>query len=168
MYPNLSDCFDTQMLSPSNSSSADSDNSDYITTPLRPKLRRPLRVPISVPHHYIFLDLKQIEKFVEHLNDMRGCKTSGCKGRLVPLEVVTRGMGGTATVAYMCDECRCILELKASSENTTLANNDINLAAQVAFITAGCTYTSRHQAGEQQLFHDDYRNTPPHSQRLGK
>ena len=119
------------MLSPSNSSSADSDDSDYIPTPLRPKLR------ISVPHHCIFLDLKQIEKFVDHLNDMRGCKTAGCK---VPLEVVTRGMGGTATVAYMCDGCRGILELKASSENTTLANNDINLAAQVAFITTYTTY----------------------------
>ena len=140
MYPILSDCFDTQMLSPSNSSSADSDDSDYIPTPLRPKLRRTL--PISVPHHCIFLDLKQIEKFVDHLNDTRGCKTSGCKGRLVPLEVVTRGMGGTATVAYICDGCRCILELKVSSENTTLANNDINLAAQVAFITAGCNYTT--------------------------
>ena len=133
MYPNLSDCFDTQMLSLSNSSSADSDDSDYIPTPLRP---RPLRVPSSVPHHCIFLDL---EKFVERLNDMRGC---GCKGKLVPLEVVTSGMGGTATVAYMYDGCRCILELKASSENTTLANNNINLAAQVAFITARCTYTT--------------------------
>ena len=129
------------MLSPSNSSSADSDDSDYILTPLRPKLGRPSRVPIRVPHHCIFLDLKQIEKFVEHLNHMRGCKTSGCKGRLVPLEAVTRGMVGTATVSYMCDGCRCILELKTFRENTTLANNDINLAAQVAFIMAGCTYT---------------------------
>ena len=163
------------MLSLSNSSSGDSDDSDYIPTPLRPKLRRPLRVPISVPHHCIFLDLKQIERFVDHLNDMRGCKTSGCKGRLVPLEVVTRGMGGTATVAYMCDGCGGILERKASSENTTLANDDINLAAQVAFITAGCTYTTYCKAlqllgikaSQQQLFYDDYRNTPTHSRELG-
>ena len=69
MYPNLSDCFDTQMLSPSNSSSGDSDDSDYILTPPRGELRRPLL--ISVPHHCIFLDLKQIERFVDHLNDMK-------------------------------------------------------------------------------------------------
>ena len=38
--------------------------------------------------------------------------------------------------------CLCIRELEASSKNTPLANNDISLVAQVAFITAGCAYTT--------------------------
>ena len=88
------------------------------------------------------MDLKQIEKFVDQLNDTRVCKTAGCQGRLVPRDVLTRGMGGTTTLVYVCDDCLCIRELEASSKNTPLANNDISLAAQVAFITAGCTYTT--------------------------
>ena len=160
------------ILSPSNSSSGDSDDSDYIPTPLRAKLRRPL--PISVPHHCIFLDLKQIERFADHLNDMRGVKHMNVREGWYHLKWSPVEWEGSQQL-HMCDGCRCTLKLKPSSENTTLANNDINLAAQVAFTTAGCTYTMyckalqfRHQAGEQQLFYDDYRNPPPHSQRLGK
>ena len=83
-----------------------------------------------------FSGLKQIEKFVHHLNDMRGCKTSGGKGRLVPLEVVTVVWERPQQLHT------CVTELKTSSENTTLENNDINLAAQLAFITVECTYTT--------------------------
>lgn len=123
------------------SSSSSSDDSDYIPTPLRPKPKKPLK-PCSTPHHCVIMDLKQVGQFVEQINDTRACTTIGCYGKLVPLEVVTRGMGGTAIVAYACDDCQCILELQASSENTQLANNDISLATQVAFITGGCTYTT--------------------------
>ena len=70
---------------------------------------------------------------------MRVC---GCQGRLVPRDVLTRGMGGTTTLVYVRDDCLCIRKLEASSKNTPLANNDISLAAQVAFITTGCTYTT--------------------------
>ena len=73
---------------------------------------------------------------------MRVCKTAGCQGRLVPRDVLTRGMEGTTTLVYVCDHCLCIWKLEASNKNTPLANNDISLAAQVAFITAGCTYTT--------------------------
>ena len=88
------------------------------------------------------MDLKQIEKFVDQLNDTRVGKTARCQGRLVPRDVLTRGMGGTTTLEYVCDDCLCIRKLEASSKNTPLANNDISLAAQVAFITTGCTYTT--------------------------
>ncbi len=49
-------------------------------------------------------------------------------------------MGGAATVICMCTGCRNIVEFKTSSTNSKLAKNDIKLAAQVAFIAAGCTY----------------------------
>ena len=132
-----------QTLSISSSESAESDDSDYIPTPLR--LRQTFRLqmsPCSIPHHCSLVDLKPNEKFVDQLNDTRVCKTAGCQGRLIPRDVLTRGMGGTTTLVYVCDDCLCIQELEASSKNTPLANNDISLADQVVFITAGCTYTT--------------------------
>ena len=42
----------------------------------------------------------------------------------------------------MCNGCRCTLDFQTSSEKTQLARNDIKLAAQVALISAGCTYST--------------------------
>ena len=51
-------------------------------------------------------------------------------------------MGGATKVRYMCNGCRCVLDFQTSSEKTQLARNDIQLVAQVALITAGCTYST--------------------------
>ncbi len=38
--------------------------------------------------------------------------------------------------------CRTIMEFRTSSSHTSLAKADLNLAAQVAFLAAGCTYAT--------------------------
>ena len=158
------------------SSSSDTDfddksGSEYIPTPLRLPQRRPSPVkeaktltPYSVPHHCLFVDTRQLEHFVEQLNDTMGCKTAGCQGKLVVRDVTTRGMGGTATVVCMCTGCRTMLEFPTSSRNTTLAKNDIKLAAQVAFLAAGCTYETyakvlKHVLGIKVVSHSEFIKT---------
>ena len=132
------------------SSELDSDDeSEYIPTPLRPPKRHisPVKTtnpvtPCTLPRHCILLDLSQVEQLFNQINEARGCKTAGCRGKLVPQDIMTNGMGGTATIVYMCNGCQDMLVFQTSSMNTQIAKTDITLAAQVAFITAGCTYTT--------------------------
>lgn len=66
--------------SESRESESDANDSLYIPTPLCIEKTR----PIDLPNKLGFIALLQLGKFVEMLNDCRGCKTPGCKGSLVP------------------------------------------------------------------------------------
>ena len=88
-----------------------------------------------LPQHCVFLDLRQIENFVDQINNTRSCRTAGGQGMLVPCDAVTCGMGGAVRVTYTCSGCRCALEFQTFSRRN-------KLAVQVAFITAGCTYAT--------------------------
>ncbi len=134
----------------SSSSDSDDDTSEYIPTPLRlpaPRHVSPVKTvrPVnscSIPHHCALLDLRQLDDFFEQINDNMKCRTIGCQGKFVPTTVLTTGLGGTATCVYLCTGCRRIMEFRTSSSNTSLAKADLNLAAQVAFLAAGCTYAT--------------------------
>ena len=41
--------------------------------------------------------------FVDSINKIRGCKTQGCDGNLVPVVVKSIGMGGGLSVWFGCD-----------------------------------------------------------------
>lgn len=158
------------------SSDPDSDDdSEYIPSPLQ---RAQLITPCNIPHHCVLLDLSQVEQFINQVNQARTCKTAGCKGKLVPQDVMTCAMGGAVTITYMCDGCLDRLVFQTSSTNTQVAKTDIQLAAQVAFITAGCTYTYYlrqglpayfgHQTSKCESIHDDYRNSTSNSRSHGE
>ena len=44
--------------------------------------------------------------FVDSINKIRGCKTQGCDGNLVPGAVKSTGLGGDLSVFFGCDGCK--------------------------------------------------------------
>ena len=63
-----------------------SDNDSlYIPTPERPL---PLKAScVDLPHKMVFMDLSQLDQFVDTINKLRGCKTPRCDGALIPINV---------------------------------------------------------------------------------
>ncbi len=50
-----------------------------------------------------------------------------------------------------CNGCHTIVQFNTSSIETSLATNDLSLATQVAFIAAGCIYTTYNKCLTQVL-----------------
>ena len=94
-------------LSESSEENIDSDSDSlYSPTPSPSEVHVPLKVrPVVLPNEMFFGELSQLQKFVDTLNKIRGCKTPGCKGDLVPVWVTTRGLGGCVSVNYLCNGC---------------------------------------------------------------
>ena len=88
------------------------------------------------------MKLSQIGVFVDSINKIRGCKTQGCDGNLVPVAVKSIGMGGGLSVWFGCDGCKALFESFTRYENEPAYNNDISVSVQVAFILAGSTHTT--------------------------
>ena len=74
--------------------------------------------------------------FVDSINKIRGCKTPGCDGNLVPVAVKSIGMGGGLSVWFGYDG------IVTRYENEPAYNNDISVSVQVAFILACSTHTT--------------------------
>ena len=49
--------------------------------------------PIVIPNQVGFVRLSQIGVFVDSINKIRGCKTQGCDGNLVPVAVKSTRLG---------------------------------------------------------------------------
>ena len=62
--------------------------------------------PAVIPNRVGFVKLSQIGVFVDSINKIRGCKTPGCVGNLVPVAVKSTGMGGGLSVWFGCDGCK--------------------------------------------------------------
>ena len=138
----------------SETESTESDDSEYIPTPLRvlersypPKLVNdchPIAIAActvpacTVPAKCCVIDMRQLDFLIDQIN--RGCKATGCKGKFLPIKVDTRGMGGNANITYRCDQCGSSAYFQHATN--TSGRNDISLALQVAFITAGCTHAT--------------------------
>ena len=78
--------------------------------------------------------------FVDSINKIRGCKTQGCDGNLVPVAVKSTRLGGGLSVFFGCDGCKVKLESFTKYEHGLARNNDISVCVQVAFIVAGSVY----------------------------
>ena len=74
----------------------------YIPTPERP---RTVVRPILLLNRLCLIELSQLGNFINTVNEIRSCTTSGCKGMLAPVAVKCRGLGGAITVRYSCDGC---------------------------------------------------------------
>ena len=58
---------------------------------------------VVIPNRVGFVKLSQIGVFVDSINKIRGCKTQGCDGNLVPVAVKSIGMGGGLSVCFGCN-----------------------------------------------------------------
>ena len=68
------------------------DGSLYVQTPQR-KGRERIETMSIVPSNICFVDLKQLDKFIKQVNQIR-CATPGCKGALCPIHAKSVGLGG--------------------------------------------------------------------------
>ena len=81
-------------------SESNSDDSLYVPTPRLYEAH-----PIDLPNKLGFISLPQLGKFVEMVSVIRGCKTPGCKGNLVPTYVNRWVLGGSLSITFHCDGC---------------------------------------------------------------
>ena len=117
------------------------DDSVHLPT-LPPPIRHTLK-SVSIPQKICFMDLAQLDKFIEQLNRIRSCVTPGCMGELTPVKVSSVGLGGAVSIKYNCNGCAHQEALFETSSKYELHNtSDISVAVQVAFIVAGCTHTT--------------------------
>ena len=56
------------------------------------------RVNVPMPDKVCFVELKQLDSFVQQLNACRHCATPGCSG---DLSVKTSGLGGAVCVTFL-------------------------------------------------------------------
>ena len=75
-------------------SESNANDSLYIPTPIRKEKAR----PIDLPNKLGFITLPKLGKFLETMNEARGCKTPGCKGNVVPTHVHSQWLGGTFSI----------------------------------------------------------------------
>ena len=78
-------------------SEAIDDSSLYIPTP-----DRPVGINyIDLPNKLCFLALPQVGKFLDMINQVRGCKPPGCNGNLAPTGVMSKGLCGCVYVSCL-------------------------------------------------------------------
>ena len=79
------------------------DDSVHLPTP-PPLIRRTLKA-VTIPQKVCFMDLAQLDKFIEQVNHIRSCVTPGCMGELTPVKVSSVGLGGAVSIKYNCNGC---------------------------------------------------------------
>ena len=89
------------------------------------------------------MDLTHLDKFIKQHNAVRVCATPGYKGNLIPVHLKRGGLGGAITIAYNCDGFTGQLaQFETSTKYELGSNTEIGMSVLVAFIIAGCTYTT--------------------------
>ena len=118
------------------------DGSLYIPTPQR-NVRESIKNVEIVPSKVCSMDLKQLDEFIKRVNQIRCCATPGFKGVLSPIDVRSVGLGGAPSITYACNGCASQWALFKTLSKYKLSNaTEISVAAQVAFIIAGCTHVT--------------------------
>ena len=109
-------------------------DSVYIPTP-----ECPIQIKVSrvdLPNKVAFMEVSQLEKFVESINKIQGCKTP-------PVKVTSSGLGGAISISYACSKCASKCALFETSSKYQLGNiSNIGHCVQVAFILAGSTHAT--------------------------
>ena len=120
----------------------------YVPTPQK-KIRDSFPI-IPIPNKICFLELKQLDSFIEQLNSIRCCSTHGCTGVLIPSTVKSIGLGGAVSIFFTCNGCflhHAHFESSVQYEGTS----EVSVAVQVAFMVAGCTHANYYRALKQAL-----------------
>ena len=98
------------------------------------------------------MDTAELDKFVTVINEIRGCKTPNCKGKLIPVEVKSKGLGGALDIKYVCDGCQLRGANFITCAMSKLINHsEISLCIQVAFIIAGCSHATYYKTLQHSL-----------------
>ena len=125
------------------------DDSIYVPTP-----DRHLKIELNrvESRKVAFMDTAELDKFVTVINEIRGCKTPNCKGKLIPVEVKSIGLGGALDIKYVCDGC----QLRGANFTTCamsklINHSEISLCIQVTFIIAGCTHATYYKTLQHSL-----------------
>lgn len=125
--------------------SFESSQSIYIPTPQKNLWANRISLSVPMPDRVCFVELKQLDSFVQQLNACRRCATPGCSGDLVPSSVKLSGLGGAVSITFTCAGClmhHIPFESSLKCDGTT----KIGVAVQVAFIVAGCTHATYYKA----------------------
>ena len=85
--------------------SFESSQSIYIPTPQKNLWAHRITRDVPIPDRVCFVELKQLDSFVQQLNACRHCSTPGCSGDLVPSHVKTIGLGGAVSITFSCSGC---------------------------------------------------------------
>ena len=61
--------------------------------------------PVPCRDRVAFMERADIERLMTAVSKVRGCKTPGCEGSLVPVQVKSTGLGGALCISFVCDGC---------------------------------------------------------------
>ena len=87
--------------------------------------------------------MRQVDSFIQKFS--RGCKRTGCRGGLIPVEARTQQMGGAARIIYRCKRCSKYYTFDSAilpDHPTTMQTEQTQQGT-----TAGCTCTCNIQEG---------------------
>ena len=79
------------------------------------------------------MDLKQVNKFIKQVNQIRCCATPGCKGTLCRIHVTILGLGGALSITYACNGC---------VSQWALFEYELGCATEIEYCHAGGFYHS--------------------------
>ena len=105
--------------------------------------------PVVVNRFLFVGESTQLIDLVNQINSSCSCKTAGCKGHLIPHEVVSTGLGGSVEVKLICNGCWArTLSFNSSSKHVvprqghqlTSVRTIVSLALQVAHFVFGSSY----------------------------
>ena len=111
------------------------------------------------------MDLTQLDKFIKQVNEVCVCATPGCKGKLTPIRVKSMGQDGAVSINYVCSDCGSQMALfEPSAKNELGDSNKVSIAAQVAFLVAGCTHATyykilKHALGMEAVQWEAFQST---------
>ncbi|XP_031575501.1 uncharacterized protein LOC116309092 [Actinia tenebrosa] len=100
------------------------------------------KISIELPVKYHIAMTSQLEDFIEQINKTHSCTVpTGCKGKLVPVKIQEKGLGGAVKVNFACSGCGNEIHY-ASSQVALLHHkrNCVSLETALCFLVYGQGY----------------------------
>ena len=88
------------------------------------------------------MEMADIERLMTAVSKIRGCKTPGCEGSLVPVQVKSTGLGGALCISFACDGCSKQRVTLRPAEFSLKQKSRVSICVKVAFIVAGATHAT--------------------------
>ena len=110
---------------------------DFTPTKKQPYVSRKT---VSLGNQLYVAQTSTFEDFIHQINRNSRCKTTGCKGDLIPVGIRTLHLGGAIHLKFACSGCENRHMLFQSSVLLEQSQRTlIGFALEVAFIVGGCT-----------------------------
>ena len=98
--------------------------------------------PVPCRDRVAVMEMADIERLMTAVSKIRGCKTPGCEGSLVPVQVKSTGLGGALCISFACDGCSKQRVTLRPAEFSLKQKSRVSICVQVAFILAGATHAT--------------------------